>query len=103
MRASAKCSLAALLHVRPHEVLGIGLEDVVDLVQQVVRLRGQFVASFLAGGIGGAAALVVVAATLPGGLLLCHLGLLLPLLIRAYPRPRPPQRAITHRRVSAST
>src|SRR5262249_5207397 len=30
--------LAALLHVRPHEVLGVGLEHAVDLVEQVVEL-----------------------------------------------------------------
>ena len=37
-RSPAAASLAALLHVRAHEVFGVGLEHAVDLVEQVVEL-----------------------------------------------------------------
>src|SRR5690606_30939576 len=42
--------LAALLDVRLHELLGVGLEDVVDLVEQVVELRLDLLAGL---GLGG--------------------------------------------------
>src|SRR6188474_3946824 len=41
--------LAALLDVGLHELLGVGLEDLVDLVEQVVELRLELVAP-LGGG-----------------------------------------------------
>src|SRR5262245_40050333 len=42
--------LATLLHVRLHEVLGIRLEDLVDLVQQVVELGLDLLALLRGGG-----------------------------------------------------
>ena len=39
------------MDVCANEVLGVFLEYVVDLVQQVVSLRSQFVATLLAGGV----------------------------------------------------
>lgn len=42
-------SLAALLDIGPDEVLGVLLEHVVDLVEQVVGVLGQLFATFLTG------------------------------------------------------
>src|ERR1700712_784259 len=62
--------LATLLHVGLDEVLGIRLEDVVDLVEQVVHLRLQLVA----GGRGGRSLLDrLLGATRRRLLLLCSL------------------------------
>src|SRR5439155_17547912 len=67
--------LAALLDVGPHEVLGVVLEHLVDLVQQIVQLRLQLLA-LLRRGRGG----LLDDLLFPGGrrllllLSLCHGG-----------------------------
>jgi hypothetical protein len=38
--------LAALLNETPHEVLGIGLKDFVDLVEKIVKFRFELLARF---------------------------------------------------------
>src|SRR6478752_6174909 len=73
-RPANRRSLAALLHVRADEVLGIGFQHIVDLVEDVVRLRRQLLPAFLAGTTGRVSGLVaVVPATLPRCLFLGHL------------------------------
>src|ERR1700754_2501373 len=59
--AEAAPLLAALLHVRTHEVLGVLLEHVVDLVEDRVDVLAELLAALLAGR-GGAGAVLVVAA-----------------------------------------
>src|SRR4051812_14941420 len=65
--------LAALLDVGPHEVLGVLLEHVVDLVEDGVHVLAELLTALLTGR-GCVAAVVVVpaAATLTLGLLLRH-------------------------------
>ena len=65
-------SLSALLDVRAHEVLGVLLENVVDLVEQVVGVLGQLLATLLAGGRAAGEVVVLAAATATLGLLLSH-------------------------------
>src|SRR6476659_143836 len=73
-RPANRMSLAALLHVRTDEVLGVGFQHIVDLVEDVVRLRRQLLAALLAGTAGRVRCLVVaVSAALTGGLFLGHL------------------------------
>src|SRR6476620_5169761 len=73
-RPANRMSLAALLHVRTDEVLGVGFQHIVDLVEDVVRLRSQLLAALLAGTAGRVRCLVVaVSAALTGGLFLGHL------------------------------
>src|SRR6476646_9860805 len=69
-RPANRMSLAALLHVRADEVLGVGFQHIIDLVEDVVRFRRQLLAALLA---GTARRVVVVPAALPGGLFLGHL------------------------------
>src|SRR3954452_9582670 len=70
-------SLSALLNICTHEVLGVFLKDVVNLVEQIVRVLGQLFATLLA--CGGAAGEVIVISTTTAafGLLLRHRRLLL--------------------------
>src|SRR5512139_2908145 len=65
-------SLSALLDVRPHEIFGVFLEHVVDLVQQIVGFLGQLLAALLPGGRVAGEVVVIAAATATLGLLLSH-------------------------------
>ncbi len=55
-------SLAALLDVGTHEVLGVLLEHVVDLVEQIVGVLSELLATFLTGTAVADRGLVVVSA-----------------------------------------
>src|SRR5205807_10052897 len=92
-RGSAR-SLSALLDVCAYEVFGVLFQNIVDLIQQVVGVLGQLLATLLARGRAGSGVVVIAAAaTTALGLLLGHCCLL-----RTY-RPRntaavsPPYRA----------
>ena len=63
-RADAERLLAALLHVGAHEVLGVLLEHVVDLVEDGVDVLAELLAPFLTRGAGAVDLLVGVAAAL---------------------------------------
>src|SRR5262249_8308936 len=65
-------SLAALLDVRPHEVLSVLFHHVVDLIEQIVGLFGQLLATLLAGGGSAREVVVLAASTATLGLLLSH-------------------------------
>jgi hypothetical protein len=65
------------LDVRPDEILGVLLKDVVNLVEQIVGFLGQLLATLLASGRGAGEFVVVTAATATLGLFLSHRRLLL--------------------------
>ena len=70
-------SLSALLDVRADEVLGVLFEYVVDLVEQIVGLFGELLATLLASRSSAGGVVVISAATTTLGLLLSHRCLLL--------------------------
>src|SRR6476659_9561420 len=73
-KPAGRTSLAALLHVGPSEVLRVGFQHVVDLVEDVVGLGGQLLPPLLTGSTGGIGSVVVaVPATLSRGLFLGHI------------------------------
>ena len=51
------------MDIGPHEVLGIFLKHVVDLVEQVVGLRGKLLAALLTGTCIAGGTVVIAAAT----------------------------------------
>jgi hypothetical protein len=65
------------LDVCPHEVLGVLLEYVVDLVEQIVGLLGELLATLLASRSGVSGIVVIAATTATLSLLLSHRCLLL--------------------------
>jgi hypothetical protein len=65
-------SLSTLLDVRADEVFGVLLENIVDLVEQVVSLLGQLLATLLPGGRAAGEVIVLAATTATLGLLLSH-------------------------------
>src|SRR3984957_11750494 len=65
-------SLSALLDVCADEVFGVLFQNIVDLIQQVVGLLGQLLATLLARGRAGSGVVVIAAATTALGLLLGH-------------------------------
>src|SRR6202022_4131371 len=65
-------SLAALLDVCADKVFGVLLQNIVDLVEQIVGLVGQLLATLLARGRAGGQVVVIAAATAALGLLLSH-------------------------------
>src|SRR5690349_13376939 len=71
---TALWSLAALLDERLHEVLGVGLEHLVDLVQDRVDVLVELFLALGDVGLGGLGGLDLLLAALAGLLLLlCHL------------------------------
>src|ERR1700742_3249236 len=65
-------SLSALLDVCADEVFSVLFQNIVDLIQQVVGLLGQLLATLLARGRAGSEVVVIAAATAALGLLLGH-------------------------------
>src|ERR1700733_1322914 len=67
-------SLSALLDVCADEVFGVLFQNIVDLVQQIVGLIGQFLATLLARGRAGGWVVVIATPPAPAalGLLLGH-------------------------------
>src|SRR4029077_8553286 len=65
-------SLSTLLDVCTDEVFGVLFEDIVDLVEQVVGLLGQLLATLLPGGRAAGEVIVLAATTATLGLLLSH-------------------------------
>src|SRR6202035_5019431 len=65
-------SLSALLDVCADEVFGALFQNIIDLVEQVVGLLGQLLATLLARGRAGGGVVVIAAATAALGLLLGH-------------------------------
>src|ERR1700751_284808 len=88
-------SLSALLDVCADEVFGVLFQNIVDLVEQVVGLLGQLLATLLAPGRAGCEVVVIAPARAALGLLLGHRCLLQshrPLSTR--PSVPPPYRSI---------
>src|ERR1700738_4961047 len=69
-------SLSALLDVCADEVFGVLFQNIVDLVEQIVGLIGQLLATLLARGRAGGEVVVIAAVTAALGLLLRHCSLL---------------------------
>src|SRR5271165_1125896 len=65
-------SLSALLDVCTDKVFGVLFQNIVDLIQQVVGLLGQLLATLLARGRAGGEVVVVATTTAALGLLLSH-------------------------------
>src|ERR1700751_1952226 len=65
-------SLSALLDACADEVFGVLFQNIVDLVEQVVGLLGQLLATVLARGRAGGEVVVIAPATAALGLLLSH-------------------------------
>src|ERR1700730_16367252 len=65
-------SLSALLDVCADKVFGVLFQNIVDLIQQVVSVLGQLLATLLASGRAGSGVVVIAATTTALGLLLGH-------------------------------
>src|ERR1700752_180349 len=65
-------SLSALLDVCADEVFGVLFQNIVDLVEQIVGLLGQLLATLLARGRAGGEVVIVATTTAALGLLLSH-------------------------------
>src|ERR1700731_2669974 len=65
-------ALSALLDVCANKVFGVLFQNIVDLIQQVVGVLGQLLATLLARGRAGSGGVVIAAATTGLGLLLGH-------------------------------
>jgi len=65
------------LDIGPHEIFGIFLKHIVDLIEQVVGLRGKLLTTLLPSGCTTDSAIILAAAAATLGLFLSHRCLLI--------------------------